>query len=195
MAKKILIWLGSIVGLVVITFGATLGLLYFAGNSADNKVSKEKDMSEYKEAPKEEVVDKEEITAPIEGVLMSLPINESSSEEEVLTAMHHMSHQKVIAQKKWGVIPMSRKNAEKVRDILNNSNFEKKAELLEIAERWVKGDYSQIQFDHNYFWSTEGGTVGRATGVLDLASEKEFVSNNFGEEILSQLIKQGDLIK
>ncbi|PEO97623.1 hypothetical protein CN577_30910 [Bacillus toyonensis] len=194
MAKKILIWLGSIIGLVVLTIGVTLGLLHFATNSADKKISKEKDMSEYKEVPKEEE-EKESITAPIEGVLMSLPITESSSEEEVLTAMHHMSHQKVIAQKKWGVIPMSRKNAEKVRDILNNSNFEKKAELLEIAERWVKGDYSQIQFDHNYFWSTEGGTVGRATGVLDLASEKEFVSNNFGEEILSQLIKQGDIIK
>ncbi|PGV25933.1 hypothetical protein COD78_00135 [Bacillus cereus] len=192
MAKKILIWLGSIVGLVALTIGVTLGLLHFATNSADKKISKEKDMSEYKEVPKEE---EESITAQIDGVFMNLPITESSSEEEVLTAMHHMSHQKVIAQKKWGVIPMSRKNAEKVRDILNNSNFEKKAELLAIAERWVKGDYSQIQFDHNYFWSTQGGTVGRATGVLDLASEKEFVSNNFGEEILAQLLKQGDLIK
>ncbi|PEJ46006.1 hypothetical protein CN676_26345 [Bacillus wiedmannii] len=194
MTKKILIWLGSIVGIVVLTFGVTLGLLYWAGNSAGEKASKEKDMSEYKEAPKEKEVE-EEVTAQIDGVFMNLPITESSSEEEVLTAMHHMSHQKVIAQKKWGVIPMSRKNAEKVRDILNNSNFEKKAELLAIAERWVKGDYSQIIYDHNYFWSTQDGTVGKATGVLDLASEKEFVSNNFGEEILEQLIKQGDLVK
>ncbi|MED0961977.1 PRK06770 family protein [Bacillus paramycoides] len=192
MAKKILIWLGSIIGLVVLTIGVTLGLLHFATNSADKKISKEKDMSEYKEVPKEE---EESITAQIDGVFMNLPITESSSEEEVMTAMHHMSHQKVIAQKKWGVIPMSRKNAEKVRDILNSSNFEKKSELLEIAERWVKGDYSQIQYDHNYFWKAQGGTVGRATGVLDLKSEKEFVSNNFGEEILEQLLKQGDLIK
>lgn len=195
MTKKILIWLGSIVGLVVLTFGITIGLLYWAGNSADKKVSKEKDMSEYKEAPKEEEVDKEEITASIEGVLMNLPINESSSEEEVITAMHHMTHQKVIAEKKWGVIPMSRKNAEKVRDILNNSNFEKKAELLEIAERWTKGEYARVVQDHNYFWSIQDGYVGKATGVLDLASEKEFVVNNFGEEILAQLVKQGDLIK
>ncbi|PEI43575.1 hypothetical protein CN327_22880 [Bacillus cereus] len=194
MKKKILIWLGSIIGLVVLTIGVTLGLLHFATNSADKKVSKEKDMSEYKEAPKEEV-DKEEITAPIEGVLMDLPINESSSEEEVITAMHHMTHQKVIAEKKWGVIPMSRKNAERVRDILNVSNFEKKAELLEIAERWTKGEYYRVAQDHNYFWSIQDGYVGKATGVLDLASEKKFVLNNFGEEILSQLIKQGDLIK
>ncbi|MED0874722.1 PRK06770 family protein [Bacillus mobilis] len=191
MAKKILIWLGSIIGLVVLTIGVTLGLLHFATNSADKKVSKEKDMSEYKEVPAE----KESITAPIEGVFMNLPINESSSEEEVITAMHHMTHQKVIAEKKWGVIPMSRKNAEKVRDILNNSNFEKKAELLEIAERWTKGEYYRVAQDHNYFWSIQDGYVGKATGVLDLASEKEFVLNNFGEEILSQLIKQGDLIK
>ncbi|MCU5493499.1 PRK06770 family protein [Bacillus cereus] len=195
MTKKILIWLGSIVGLVVLTFGITIGLLYWAGNEAGGKASEKAsekiDTSEYKEAP----VEKEVMTKQIDGVFMNLPITESSSEEEVLTAMHHMSHQKVIAQKKWGVIPMSRKNAEKVRDILNNSNFEKKAELLAIAERWAKGDYSQIVLDHNYFWSTQGGTVGKATGVLDLASEKEFVSNNFGEEILAQLVKQGDLIK
>ncbi|WDL94315.1 PRK06770 family protein [Bacillus sp. HNR-4] len=192
MKKKIFIWLGSIVGLVVLTIGIILGLIHFATKSADKKTSAEVETSKYKEAPKEE---EESITAQIDGVFMNLPITESSSEEEVLTAMHHMSHQKVIAQKKWGVIPMSRKNAEKVRDILNNSNFEKKAELLAIAERWVKGDYSQIVLDHNYFWSTQGGTVGKATGVLDLASEKEFVSNNFGEEILAQLVKQGDLIK
>lgn len=192
MKKKIFIWLGSIVGLVVLTIGITLGLIHFATKSADKKTSAEVETSEYKEAPKEE---EESITAQIDGVFMNLPITESSSEEEVLTAMHHMSHQKVIAQKKWGVIPMSRKNAEKVRDILNNSNFVKKAELLAIAERWVKGDYSQIVLDHNYFWSTQGGTVGKATGVLDLASEKEFVSNNFGEEILAQLVKQGDLMK
>lgn len=192
MKKKIFIWLGSIVGLAVLTIGITLGLIHFVTKSADKKTSAEVETSEYKEAPKEE---EESITAQIDGVFMNLPITESSSEEEVLTAMHHMSHQKVIAQKKWGVIPMSRKNAEKVRDILNNSNFEKKAELLAIAERWVKGDYSQIVLDHNYFWSTQGGTVGKATGVLDLASEKEFVSNNFGEEILAQLVKQGDLMK
>ncbi|MGR5876665.1 hypothetical protein ACT7C3_10070 [Bacillus pacificus] len=45
--------------------------------------------------------------------------------------------QKVIAQKKWGVIPMSRKNAVKVRDILNNSNFEK-AELLALLKDGLK---------------------------------------------------------
>ncbi|WP_242214905.1 PRK06770 family protein [Bacillus cereus group sp. BfR-BA-01383] len=192
MKKKILIWLGSIIGLVVLTIGVTLGLLHFATNSADKKVSKEKDMSEYKEAPKEEE-EKESITAPIEGVFMNLPINESSSEEEVITAMHHMTHQKVIAEKKWGVIPMSRKNAERVRDILNVSNFEKKAELLAIAERWVDGNHSLVVSDHNYFWKLQGGSVGKATGVLDLASERKFVSNNFGEEISSQLVKQGDL--
>ncbi|GAB6412517.1 PRK06770 family protein [Bacillus cereus] len=191
MAKKVLIWLGSIVGVVALTIGVTFGILHFADNPADQKASAEIDTSEYKEAP----VEKEVMTKQIDGVFMNLPITESSSEEEVITAMHHMTHQKVIAQKKWGVIPMSRKNAEKVRDILSNSNFGKKQELLAIAERWVKGDYSQVVQDHNYFWSIQDGSVGKATGVLDLASEKEFVSNNFGEEILAQLVKQGDLIK
>ncbi|MGH0564438.1 PRK06770 family protein [Bacillus cereus] len=189
MKKKILIWLISIVGLVALTVGVTYGMIYVADNPANKKASTEVDTSQYKTVPRE----KESMTGQIDGVFMNLPVTESSTEDEVIKAMHHMTHQKVVATQKWGTIPMSKENAEKIRDIINNSNFEKKEELLAIAERWINRDFSKIVEDHNYFWTTQEGNVGKATGVMDVASEQTFVLNNFGEEITQELFKQGDL--
>ncbi|OWW11574.1 hypothetical protein BUE63_04095 [Bacillus sp. MB353a] len=189
MKKKILIWLISIVGLVALTVGVTYGMFYVADNPVKKKASTEVDKSQYKTVPRE----KESMTGQIDGVFMNLPVSESSTEDEVIKAMHHMTHQKVVATQKWGTIPMSKKNAEKIREILNNSNFEKKEELLAIAERWVNRDFSKIVEDHNYFWATQEGNVGKATGVMDAVSEQTFVLNNFGEEITQELFKQGDL--
>ena len=39
---------------------------------------------------------------------------------------------------------MSKKNAEKVRNILNGNNFKNKEELLAITERWANRDFSKI---------------------------------------------------
>ncbi|MGE7893270.1 PRK06770 family protein [Bacillus cereus] len=189
MKKKILIWLISIVGLVALTVGVTYGMVYVADNPVNKKASTEVDTSQYKTVPRE----KESMTGQIDGVFMNLPVTESATEDEVIKAMHHMTHQKVVATQKWGTIPMSKKNAEKIREILNNSNFEKKEELLAIAERWVNRDFSKIVEDHNYFWTTQEGNVGKATGVMDAVSEQTFVLNNFGEEITQELFKQGDL--
>ncbi|PGD07606.1 hypothetical protein COM34_14700 [Bacillus wiedmannii] len=189
MKKKILIWLISIVGLVALTVGVTYGMVYVADNPVNKKASTEVDTSQYKTVPRE----KESMTDQIDGVFVNLPVTESSSEDEVIKAMHHMTHQKVVATQKWGTIPMSKKNAEKIREILNNSNFEKKEKLLAIAERWVNRDFSKIVEDHNYFWTTQEGNVGKATRVMDAVSEQTFVLNNFGEEITQELFKQGDL--
>lgn len=78
---------------------------------------------------------------------------------------------------------MSKKNAERVRDILNHSNFEKKEELLAIAERWVNRDFSRIVDDHNYFWELQDGRDSKATGVMNFVDEQAFILNKFGEKI------------
>ncbi|AJG91428.1 PRK06770 family protein (plasmid) [Bacillus tropicus] len=189
MKKKISIWLISIVGLVALTVGVTYGMVYVADDPVNKKASTEVDTSQYKTVPRE----KESMTGQIDGVFMNLPITESSTEDEVIKAMHHMTHQKLVATQKGGTIPMSKKNAEKIRDIIKDGNFEKKEELLAITERWINRDFSKIVEDHNYFWTSQEGNVGKATGVMDAASEQTFVLNNFGEEITQELFKQGDL--
>ncbi|PEY23099.1 hypothetical protein CN340_19760 [Bacillus anthracis] len=192
MKKKILTWLGIVSAMGIFAVAVTFGMLELADNPADKQASAEIDTDEYKTVPRE----KESVIQPKEqkdGVFINLPITEDSQEYEVVRAMHHMTHQKIVAAQKWGSIPMSKKNAEKVRDLLKNSDFEQKEELLAIAERWVNRDFSIIVEDHNYFWDTQEGNIGRATGVMDPVAEQSFVLNNFGEEITQELFDQGDL--
>lgn len=192
MKNKILTWLGITAAMGFLAVAVTFGMLELADNPADKQASADINTDEYKTVPRE----KESVIQPKEqkdGVFINLPITENSQEYEVVRAMHHMTHQKIVATQKWGTIPMSKKNAEKVRDILKNSNFEKKEELLAIAERWVNRDFSKIVEDHNYFWDTQEGNIGKATGVMDPVAEQSYVLNNFGEEITQQLFDQGDL--
>lgn len=65
-------------------------------------------------------------------------VTENSTESEVITAMYHMTHQKVVAERKSGSIPMIQNNAEKFKKIINKSSFAKKNELVAIADRWAK---------------------------------------------------------
>lgn len=162
--------MSSIVGLFALTVGVTYGMIYVADNPANKKASTKLDTSQYKTVPRE----KELITGQIDGVFMNLPVTESSTGDEVIKAMHHMTHQKIVATQKWGTIPMSKKNAEKIRDILNNSNFEKKEELLAITERWVNRDFSKIVEDHNYFWELQDEKKGKLRKWIRLKKQLLF---------------------
>lgn len=135
------------------------------------------------------------VVSKIGGSKVDLPINENSTEGEVIQAMHEMTHQKVVADAKWGAIPLTKDNAEKVYNIIDNSNFKYKDQLLDIAYRWKDGDFSTILGDHNYFWELQGGGVGKATEVMDRSLEQTFVLNNFGDDVAAEMTRDGDLIK
>ena len=87
---------------------------------------------------------------------------------------------------------MSKKNAEKVRNILNGNNFKNKEELLAITERWANRDFSKILEEHNYFIKLQGGKIGEAT-VMDKVDEQVFCFNTFGDDVTAALFKSGDL--
>ncbi|MED0993655.1 PRK06770 family protein [Bacillus nitratireducens] len=192
MKNKILTWLGIVTAMGVLTVAVTFGMIELADNPVDKQASAEIDTNEYKTVPKEKEPYSSTI-ATVEGSNAQLHITKDSQEYEVIKAMHSMTHQKVIAEQKWGAIPMTKLHAEVIIDILNNTNFEKKAELLAIAERWAKGDFSKIIENHNYFWTEQEGNIGKATGVMDAVSEQTFVLNNFGDEVAKEMSKNGDL--
>lgn len=192
MKNKILTWLGITAAMGVLAVAVTFGMLELADNPADKKASADIDTGEYKTVPKEREPYSSTI-ATVEGSNAQLHITKDSQEYEVIKAMHSMTHQKVVAEQKWGAIPMTKLHAEAVVDILNNTNFEKKEELLAIAERWANGDFSKIVEDHNYFWTEQEGNIGKATGTLDATEEQTFVLNNFGEEVAKKMSQTGDL--
>ncbi len=110
-----------------------------------------------------------------DGVNLTL----EASEQDVVTAMHHMSHQKVIAEQKWGAVPLTEGNIKLVHEIISNSEFKHKVFLMEISERWLSKDFSTIDDDHNYFWKLQGGTVGKAKGIMTKEQEEAYIEKNF----------------
>ncbi|MEI5906974.1 DUF6241 domain-containing protein [Bacillus spongiae] len=144
----------------------------------DETISEEEEIN--KEEEEKEV---EEQTKNIGGELIyELDLDSSSTQEEVIEIMHNMTHQKVKAEKKWGAIPMSDNTINQVYEFISTSNFSKKDDLLRITEKWKNGDFSSIVQDHNYFWEYQGGTVGKAYGVMSSQEEATFIENNFKDE-------------
>ncbi|PEC16088.1 PRK06770 family protein [Bacillus thuringiensis] len=173
MDKKLTYWLASIIGGVVLATGMTYGMLQFA------EVPLESEDHVFAEVNKEDILSNE---AEVKGSNAQLHITVTSTEEEVISAMHSMTHQKVKACEGKGATPMSKKNAEKVRNILNGNNFKNKEELLAITERWANRDFIKLQ----------GGEIGEAT-VMDKVDEQVFCLNTFGDDVTAALFKSGDL--
>lgn len=103
------------------------------------------------------------------------------TEKEVMNAIHKMSHQKVIAKKKWGAIPLTPERVNRLIEVVegNRAGYANSAQYLDILHRWADGDFSRADSDHNIIWNLQGGTVGKATGISSPEEEKAFIEENF----------------
>jgi len=106
---------------------------------------------------------------------------ETMTDEEVQNAIHQMSHQKVKADKKWGMIPLTKERVVRLIDVVegNKDNFKHESTYLKILNRWKVDDFSRVDEDHNIIWTLQNGTVGRATGILTYEEELRFISKYF----------------
>lgn len=97
------------------------------------------------------------------------------SESDVQHYIHGMSHQKVKAKEKWTHYRMTEERIQFLLHIVENSDFEHKELYLDILKRWEAKDFSQVDEDHNAIWQLQGGTVGRATGILTKEEEEQYL--------------------
>lgn len=95
--------------------------------------------------------------------------------------MHKMTHQKVVASEKWGLIRMNDESIAKAEEILLASDFNSREDLLQIIERWKNGQFDQVDEEHNFIWGMQGGSIGEARGILTEQQEQEFIENNFSD--------------
>ncbi len=108
------------------------------------------------------------ITSMVTGdVSSSSPRELNSDMVLILNDIHHMSHNIVIADEKWGYKDLTLENIERTIEKVNaiEYNAEVKDKLLTILMNWQSGDFSRAHYDHNYVWQRLGGTVGKARGV------------------------------
>ena len=83
MENKISTWLGIVATMGVLAIAVTFGMLELADNPVDKEVSAQ--------------IDKEDQTIvgrEVDGVFVDVYVTENSTESEVITAMHRMTHQK-----------------------------------------------------------------------------------------------------
>jgi hypothetical protein len=149
-----------------------------AGKTEEQKPAEQKEL-EKKEITKEKSDDQ---SKEIGGVTYDLNITIDSTEDEIIAVMHKMTHQKVEADDKWGAIPMTEDTIQQVQQIIAKKEFNQsgmKDELQTIIQKWQDNDFSTVDQDHNYFWNYQGGTVGKAYGVMSKEDEEEFIRNNF----------------
>ncbi|EEL69129.1 MULTISPECIES: PRK06770 family protein [Bacillus] len=182
MKNKILTWLGIVAAMGVLAVAVTFGMLELADNPVDKEVSAQIDKKE----------DPTIVGREVDGVFVDVYVTENSTESEVITAMYHMTHQKVVAERKSGSIPMIQNNAEKLKKIINKSSFAKRTELVAIADRWAKKDFSKIVEDHNFFSDAQEGNVCKATRAMDAVEEQHYILTTFGEEKAKELYESGD---
>jgi hypothetical protein len=182
--KKLLTIVLVVVGLVIAFGYGTYKVLdnvdnYQEKNSGNEarSVAAPEENNESPYATKQE--EYQEQTKNIGGQIFELELTDATTEGEIIEIMHKMTHQKVKAEDKWGAIPMSEHTVSQVLDFLEKSNFASKEDLIDIAKKWEKGDFQTVDYDHNYFWEWQGGTVGRAYGIMSTAEEEEFIKNNF----------------
>lgn len=170
---------------MTVLIGVKYGGFKSTGNEAESGKKQEKveakAVQEHVNKEKKEV-DKQKQTAKIGGVQYDIGIDDSSSQDAVIEVMHKMTHQKVKAKEKWGAIPMIPDTINQVYNIVEKSEFDQKDDLLAILDKWKKGIFSEIDDDHNYFWTYQGGTIGKAFGIMSKSEEETFIKNNFEEK-------------
>lgn len=97
-------------------------------------------------------------------------------EEAFMEALHKMTHQKVYATPKWGVLEITEERLIEMLHVLNESRYDHKAFYLETLEMWLEGDFSNAVDVHNHIWKLQDGTIGRAERLLDPDEEAEYIA-------------------
>ncbi|QUW22590.1 hypothetical protein JSQ81_03120 [Sporosarcina sp. Marseille-Q4063] len=126
----------------------------------------------------------------ISGAQTELLITHSSPQTEILVVMHQMTHQKIQANEKWGATPMIQENIDIVYDIIEANDFPEKDTLLSIVTRWKDGNFNRVDKDHNAIWKLQGGTIGKAYGIMSEEEERWFVIKNFKEDVLTAWLEE-----
>lgn len=112
---------------------------------------------------------------PSTGVFEGIGLPE---EDDYMNAIHKMTHQKVHAFAKWGVVQMTDETIDEMLRVLDEANYEHETFYRETLEAWMNGDFSNAVDVHNQLWEAQGGTIGKAKRLLTPEEEAEFIKNN-----------------
>ncbi len=128
---------------------------------------------------------------------LELNLNADMTEDDIQHVIHHMSHQKIIADTKRGKIPLTNKTVEQLDEFLMNASIAETYDSIDIyrtiSNKWMDGDFSAVDEDHNAIWRLQNGEIGHATGVMTVSQEIEYIEYNYGKDFYEYLVDQDEL--
>lgn len=179
---------GWIVGIVITAILVVTGLyIYQVFQDIDdnaNNEGQEKEKSVEESNPRETAsgnISKEEMDDFKEQGLN--PFGEETEQQDLTDKhfqeyIHGMSHQKVRANKKWGFYKITEERITWLMEGLEKIDVAHEEVYESILTKWEKGDFSTADDDHNAIWNLQGGTIGKATGILTPEEEQAYLNNN-----------------
>ena len=172
-AKKILKWTSIT---LVLSAAATFGVVSYI-NSWEAK------HEQASSKPKEEKVAKEEAKPVSQSKDFQMTPNNSSqtktaTETEIESRLHEMTHQKVIADERWGYIQMTPENIEAAIKLVQDSkdNLQHYDYYIQVLNKWKSGDFSNCVDVHNQIWEWQGGQLGKATRLATAQEEQDYIN-------------------
>jgi hypothetical protein len=107
------------------------------------------------------------------------PLN--MNEEEIQYAIHHMSHQKVKSDKKWGHLQITPERIERLIEVVqaNGEEYDHSSIYINILNQWKENDFSSAVSDHNKIWKLQEGNTGEAKRLLSVKEEREYIEKHF----------------
>jgi len=104
-------------------------------------------------------------------------------EAQLQKYLHHMTHQKVEAEEKWGSVKMTPENIESLLAIAetNQDKYKYGEYYSMVLKEWRAGIFENSVDVHNFIWQQQGGTVGHATGLLEKAEEQAYIEERFSD--------------
>jgi hypothetical protein len=101
------------------------------------------------------------------------------SERQFADSIHHMTHQKVKAQQKWGHLEITDERIEQKYETAKKSDYKYREFYMAALEDWMEGDFTNAVQVHNTIWNERDGTIGRARGLMSLEEEMDYKIRHF----------------
>ncbi|WP_338471846.1 DUF6241 domain-containing protein [Niallia sp. XMNu-256] len=170
MKKAILIPL-----LVLLAGAAVFGIIQYSSKGTVTVTKQQTTKTDQNQAEGGTFIEIQEVRN--ESIETELPDN--MTEGKVQNVIHQMSHQKVRAEEKWGFIPLTMERVNRLIEVVNANQYEHEGVYLDILKRWKNNNFSHVDTDHNAVWSLQNGTVGKATGILTVEEEQQFIAKYY----------------
>ena len=110
-----------------------------------------------------------------------LGFGEEVTDDEIIRAIHYMSHQKIRAEHKHGHIPLTRDTVDQLYDAIYSKEDSKHEDLFkDIIDRWNEEDWSAIDHEHNIVWKYDREeNIGAAYNKASALEEMNDIMEHF----------------